>query len=93
MLRNHQPDHILLNAAWADAAHGFLDIGRISVFLRRIKGRIRHTSLDQISPLAVPIMTEVGREPVFGAANDRLLHEVADELINEAIKRNRNENR
>ncbi len=87
VLRSHQPDHILLRAAWADAAHGLLDIGRISNFLKRIKGRIRHISLDRVSPLAVPIMTEIGREPVFGAANDRLLRELANEIMSEATKR------
>ena len=39
-----------------------------------------HKDLDRISPLAVPIMLEVGRERVDGEAGDSLLSE-AEELI------------
>ena len=42
VLRKHDPRHILLEAAWADAATGLLDIRRLGDFLRRIKGRIRY---------------------------------------------------
>ena len=54
--------------------------------LARIKGRIRHMHLDRVSPLAVPILLEIGRESVYGAAIDELLGESADELISEAIE-------
>ena len=54
--------------------------------LSRIKGRIVHKDLDRISPLAVPIMLEVGRERVDGEAGDSLLSE-AEELLAEAIGR------
>jgi ATP-dependent Lhr-like helicase len=47
-----------------------------------------HKDLDRISPLAVPIMLEVGRERVDGEAGDSLLSE-AEELIAEAIGRPR----
>ena len=52
--------------------------------LARIKGRIMHKVLDRISPLAVPIMLEVGRERVDGEATDSLLSE-AEEMIEEAM--------
>ena len=51
-----------------------------------IQGRIVHKALDRISPLAVPVMMEVGKEPVSGAANEALLGEAEDELINEATR-------
>jgi ATP-dependent Lhr-like helicase len=41
-----------------------LDIGRLGDMLRRIKGHITHRALDHISPLAVPVMLEIGKEPV-----------------------------
>ena len=62
VLRSHEPDHILLQATRADAAHGLLDIRRLGEMLARIRGRIVHKRLDQISPLAVPIMLEIGKE-------------------------------
>lgn len=85
VLRQHEPDHILLQATWKDAATGLLDLGRLAEMLSRIKGRIRHKDLEHISPLAVPIMLEIGREHVPGAADDYLLSEAASELINEAL--------
>ena len=85
VLRSHEPDHILLEAAWRDAATGLLDIARLGGLLKRVQGRIRHTALDQVSPLAVPVMLEIGREPVFGEARDDLMREAADELIKEAM--------
>jgi ATP-dependent Lhr-like helicase len=84
VLRKHQPDHVLLRGARADAATGLLDIRRLSDMLTRIKGRITHRELDRISPLAVPVMLEIGREPVYGEAADELLAEAAEELVKEA---------
>ncbi len=84
VLRSHEPDHILLTAARSDAAKGLLDVARIGEFLRRIKGRIRHIGLDRISPLAVPVMLEIGKEPVHGEADEALLREAAEWLVKEA---------
>ena len=53
--------------------------------LSRIRGRIVHKGLDRISPLAVPIMLEIGKESVKGEADEALLAEVEDELIAEAM--------
>jgi ATP-dependent Lhr-like helicase len=84
VLRKHQADHVLLRAARADAATGLLDLRRLSDMLLRIKGRIIHRELRRVSPLAVPVMLEIGREAVYGEASDELLAEAADELVKEA---------
>lgn len=85
VLRSHQPDHILLEAAWNDAAAGLLDIHRLGELLRRISGHIRHLGLDRISPFAVPLMLEIGKESVAGAALDAILAEAeAESLLAEA---------
>ncbi|MGI9352021.1 MAG: ligase-associated DNA damage response DEXH box helicase [Rhizobiaceae bacterium] len=80
VLRSHEPDHILLQATRRDAAHGLLDIRRLGEMLSRTKTRIVHKNLEQISPLAVPIMLEIGRETVAGEAQESLLEEAANEL-------------
>jgi ATP-dependent helicase Lhr and Lhr-like helicase len=85
VLRKHQPDHLLLRAAYADAASGLLDIRRLSQMLARVRGHITHNPLDHVSPLAVPVMLEIGREMVYGEASDALLAEAADELVKEAM--------
>jgi ATP-dependent Lhr-like helicase len=85
VLRKHQPDHVLLRAARADAATGLLDIRRLSDMLVRIQSRIVHKELTRVSPLAVPVMLEIGREQVYGEASDELLAEAAEELVKEAM--------
>jgi ATP-dependent Lhr-like helicase len=85
VLRTHEPDHILLQATRQDAATGLLDIGRLGDMLRRIKGHITHRALEHISPLAVPVMLEIGKEPVHGEAHDAVLAEAAEDLIAEAL--------
>ena len=83
-LRSHQPDHILLRAAWDDAADGLIDVHRLGAMLKRIKNQIVHKALERVSPLAVPVLLEIGRESIYGDAHDALLAEAADELITEA---------
>jgi ATP-dependent helicase Lhr and Lhr-like helicase len=85
VLRQHQPDHILLEAARNDAGEGLLDIRRLSDSLARVAGHLRHQKLDRISPFAVPLMLEIGKVPVNGQALDSILEEVAgDSLLREA---------
>jgi ATP-dependent Lhr-like helicase len=84
VLRRHQPDHVLLRATRADAAGGLTDLGRIAGMLSRIQGRVRHMALSRVSPLAVPVLLEVGRESVRNQGGDDLLLEEA-ELVAEAL--------
>jgi ATP-dependent Lhr-like helicase len=86
VLRKHQGDHVLLRAARADAGSGLLDIRRLGEMLSRIRGRIIHKALDHVSPLAVPVMLEIGREMVHGEASDELLREAEAELVKEAMQ-------
>jgi ATP-dependent Lhr-like helicase len=84
VLRRHEPDHVLLRATRADAAHGLTDIGRLGAMLARIRGRITLRALDRVSPLAVPVLLEIGRERVEGSAVDAILELAAAELLREA---------
>jgi ATP-dependent helicase Lhr and Lhr-like helicase len=83
VLRRHQPDHLLLRATHEDAAGGLTDIRRLAEMLSRIRGKISHRRLDRISPLAVPVLLEIGKEQVFG--NEDQLLEDAETLIAEAM--------
>ena len=85
VLLKHQPDHILLEAAWQDAATGLLDLRRLSEFLQRIERRIRHNPLPRVSPLALPLILEIGRESVAGGASEALMKAAEDELVGEVI--------
>lgn len=87
VLRKHDPGHILLRATRADAAAGLTDVGRVAAMLARVRGQVRHVRLNRVSPLAVPVLLEVGRESVaHGAVEDALLAEAEEAaLIAEAM--------
>jgi ATP-dependent Lhr-like helicase len=84
VLRKHQPDHILLRATRADAAGGLTDLSRIAGMLRRVKGRIVHMALSRVSPLAVPVLLEIGRESVRSRDDEERLLAEAEAIIEEA---------
>jgi ATP-dependent Lhr-like helicase len=84
-LRSHDPGHILLRATRQDAARGLTDIRRLGEALKRAHGHITFRRLQRISPLAVPILLEIGREQVYGSALDDLLAEAASELVETAM--------
>ena len=85
VLRRHEPDHLLLTAAWSDARAKITDIARLAALLERSQTHLVHRVLDRVSPLAVPVLLEVGKERVFGAADDALLIE-ADALASAAMR-------
>ncbi|HBN94213.1 MAG TPA: DNA ligase-associated DEXH box helicase, partial [Hyphomonas sp.] len=86
VLRSHEPDHILLQAARQDAATGLLDVRRLSDALVRIRDKIDHQALTKISPFAVPVMLEIGKEPVSGASvQDAILGEAEADLVRDAM--------
>jgi ATP-dependent Lhr-like helicase len=87
VLRKHEPDHVLLRATRADAARGLVDVGRVAGLLARAKGRVVHMALGRVSPLAVPVLLEVGRESVRAGEGEEALLAEAEEaaLIAEAM--------
>jgi ATP-dependent Lhr-like helicase len=84
VLRRHQPDHILLRATTADAAGGLTDLGRLGAMLTRVHGHIRVRRLDRVSPLAVPVLLDIGRESVRTAADEDALLAETEALVAEA---------
>lgn len=85
VLRRHQPDHLLLRCAREEAAAGMIDAARLGDLLARVAGRIRHVALDRLSPFAVPMLMEIGKERSPGQAGDAILAEAESELIAEAL--------
>lgn len=87
VLYQHEPDHILIQATRRDAARGLLDIERLGQMLARIRAHIVHKPLARISPLAVPVLLDIGKEPIFGEGRESAMAEAADELLREAMGR------
>jgi ATP-dependent Lhr-like helicase len=85
VLRRHQPDHILLRATRADAATGLTDISRVALLLARARHRVVHMVLSRVSPLAVPVLLEIGREQVTNGAGEEALLAEAEALVAEAM--------
>ena len=80
VLRRHQPDHFLLKATRQDAAKGLTDISRLSNMLKKFNNKIDVKYLDRASPLAIPILLEIGKETVHGEVEEELLVELEKEL-------------
>ena len=86
VLRKYEPDHLLIEAAWADARARMTDVGRLGDLLERARHEVRHVKLDRVSPLAVPVLVMIGRESVpQGMADDELLLE-AEGLAGAAMR-------
>ncbi len=86
VLKKYEPDHVLMQAAWADARTRLTDIARLAELLENSAERVEHVRLDRVSPLAVPVMVMIGREAVpQGAADEELLLE-AESLAGVAME-------
>ena len=86
VLKKYEPDHVLMEAAWADARARMTDVGRLGDLLERSQRELVHVELERVSPLAVPVMTMIGREAVpQGAVDEELLLE-AETLAGEAMR-------
>ncbi|WP_291727761.1 ligase-associated DNA damage response DEXH box helicase [Leisingera sp. F5] len=83
-LRKYDPDHLLMGITREEALRGLVDFGRIEQMLARINGRITLRPLDRISPLAAPLLLEVGKVPVKGAAEEKLLQREAEALMRQS---------
>jgi ATP-dependent Lhr-like helicase len=86
VLREHEPDHILLRATYQDAATGLLDVARLGDMLARVKGRIVSRHLDRVTPLAVPALLEISKEMVAREAAEEALRETEESLIADAMR-------
>ena len=79
VLRRYEPDHVLLMAARKEAMDTLLETRRLEGMLARVRGRILQRDLERVSPLAFPIMLEVGRQFVGSSAFDELLDEIGED--------------
>ncbi|HAR52417.1 MAG TPA: DNA ligase-associated DEXH box helicase, partial [Roseovarius nubinhibens] len=83
-LVKYDPDHLLLRITRDEAMRGLVDFARIEEMTERVAGRIDLLRLDRISPFAAPLLLEVGKVPIKGAAEERLLDEETNRLLAEA---------
>ncbi|MBO9465697.1 ligase-associated DNA damage response DEXH box helicase [Tropicibacter sp. R15_0] len=83
-LLKYDPDHLLMRITAQEAMRGLVDFARIRDMCERVQGRIDHLELDRVTPLAAPLFLEVGKVPVKGEAEERLLAEELQRLMDGA---------
>jgi ATP-dependent Lhr-like helicase len=83
-LLKYDPGHLMLQITREEALKGLVDFGRIEEMLDRTRGRIDHVVLPRVTPLAAPLFLEPGRVPIQGLANERLLAEAAERVLETA---------
>ena len=83
-LSKYDPDHLMLQITREEALRGLVDFGRIEEMLERTRGQIDHVILSRVSPLAAPLLLEVGKVPIAGAGRERLVDAYAAELMEKA---------
>ncbi|MEX0310635.1 MAG: ligase-associated DNA damage response DEXH box helicase [Tateyamaria sp.] len=83
-LAKYDPDHLMLQITGEEAMRGLVDFGRIEEMCSRIGNRIDLIEHNRVTPLAAPLMLEVGRVPIKGLAEEKLLAEEAERLMTTA---------
>ena len=80
-LLKYDPKHVLMQITHEEALRGLVDFGRIDELLKRTEGRIDHVASTRLTPLSAPMFIEVGRVPIKGQAQERLLGEAAEAIL------------
>jgi ATP-dependent Lhr-like helicase len=84
VLKKHEPNHLLLQVARQDSYRGLIDLDRLSEFLKRIKKNIILKKLNQISPLAIPLILEINRQTIDKSeVNEYFLQELEEQMTKE----------
>ena len=83
-LLKYDPDHLLMQITREEALKGLVDFGRIEEMIQRTRSRTRLIRAPHVTPFAAPLFLEIGKIPVEGAANERLLAQETAALMEAA---------
>ena len=83
-LVKYDPEHLLLRLTREEAMQGLIDFARLDEMLARIDGKFDHVIAPHVTPLAAPLLMEIGKVAIRGAAEERLLAEEATRLMAKA---------
>lgn len=82
-LRRHDPDHLLLRATARDIRNGLLDFSRVEDALAQFPST-RLLRLDRVSPLAAPLLLEMGRIKILGTGSEIAAMRLAKQLMRDS---------
>jgi ATP-dependent Lhr-like helicase len=90
VLRQYEPDHVLLQSNRLDAQRELIGTERLEDLLARYQNRLDLMACRRLTPFSIPVILEVGREAVHGRAAEELLREQslamrAEILLEEAM--------
>lgn len=83
-LRKYDPDHLLLRLTREEAMRGLVDFGRVEEMLGRINGKVDYVRAPGVTPLAAPLLLEVGKVPIRGQAEEKVLADAAEAMMQAA---------
>ena len=83
-LIKYDPGHLLLKITKEEAMKGLIDFNRIKEMFDRVGDNITHRNLPHVSPLAAPMLLEVGTIPIEGKARELILQNEVGPLMREA---------
>jgi ATP-dependent Lhr-like helicase len=83
-LLKYDPGHVMLDITREEAMKGLVDFGRIEDMIRTKANHIDLITLDRVTPLAAPLFLEMGRVPVKGRGEERMIEQAATDLMKAA---------
>lgn len=83
-LRKYDPDHLLLRLTREEAMRGLVDFGRVEEMLGRINGKVDYVRAPGVTPLAAPLLLEIGKVPIRGQAEEKVLADAAEAMMQAA---------
>ncbi|MBB3763031.1 ATP-dependent Lhr-like helicase [Sphingomicrobium lutaoense] len=87
VLKKYEPSHLLLRAAWDDARARMTELGRLVRLVDRAAETMIHVAAERVTPMAVPLMVNIGREQApGGSADEALLVAAEEDLVAQAMR-------
>ena len=83
-LRKYDPEHLLMQITKSEAQRGLVDYARIEAMLRSGLNKLVQVHAPHVTPLAAPLLLEVGKVPIKGAAQDKALAEETERILRKA---------
>jgi ATP-dependent Lhr-like helicase len=83
-LRKYDPGHLMMQITREEAMKGLVDFGRIEEMINRTRDNFQFVRAPHVTPFAAPLFLEIGKIPIEGAGNERLITEQATALMEAA---------
>ena len=83
-LLKYDPNHLMLKITRTETMRGLVDFSRIEDMISRVGTRIDLLRLNHVTPFAAPLFLEMGKVPIKGTAEEKLLAEESARLLQDS---------